>query len=137
MFPCSLSDQELFTGQFGGLDSGFNSVDSGSKRWSGNEVQLLDTRTRTQSFIHNTNTILCSLSVTNRPKINDSVTTCLCVQSADDFSERSLRMAEVSRDQRNLEEEEEEEEEQERSPLEAKKGEEGHICSVFHVKKKT
>jgi len=30
------------------------------------------------------------------------------VQSADDFSERSLRMAEVSRDQRNLEEEEEE-----------------------------
>lgn len=34
----SLSDHELFTGQFGGLDSGFNSVDSGSKRWSGNEV---------------------------------------------------------------------------------------------------
>ncbi|KAG7235460.1 hypothetical protein INR49_002691 [Caranx melampygus] len=46
--------------------TGFNScVDSGSKRWSGNE-------------------------------------------SADDFSERSLRMAEVGRDQRNLEEEEEE-----------------------------
>lgn len=41
MFPCSLSDQELFTGQFGGLDSGFNSVDSGSKRWSGNEVELV------------------------------------------------------------------------------------------------
>lgn len=38
-FPRSLSDQELFTGQFGGLDSGFNSVDSGSKRWSGNEVK--------------------------------------------------------------------------------------------------
>ncbi|XP_029381713.1 leucine-rich repeat and calponin homology domain-containing protein 4 isoform X2 [Echeneis naucrates] len=65
-FNSCLSDQELFVGQFGGLDSGFNSVDSGSKRWSGNE-------------------------------------------SADDFSERSLRMAEVSRDQRNLEEEEEEE----------------------------
>ncbi|XP_008297868.1 leucine-rich repeat and calponin homology domain-containing protein 4 isoform X2 [Stegastes partitus] len=73
-FNSCLSDQELFTGQFGGLDSGFNSVDSGSKRWSGNE-------------------------------------------SADDFSERSLRMAEVSRDQRNLEEEEEEN----GSPLEAKK----------------
>ncbi len=43
----------------------------------------------------------------------------LDVQSADDFSERSLRMAEVSRDQRNLEEEEEEE----ASPLEANKGE--------------
>ncbi|KAM4612268.1 leucine-rich repeat and calponin homology domain-containing protein 4 isoform 2-T2 [Polymixia lowei] len=64
-FNGCLSDQELFTGQFGGLDSGFNSVDSGSKRWSGNE-------------------------------------------SADDFSERSLRMAEVSRDQMNLEEEVEE-----------------------------
>ncbi|XP_028984670.1 leucine-rich repeat and calponin homology domain-containing protein 4 isoform X2 [Betta splendens] len=64
-FNSCLSDQELFTSQFGGLDSGFNSVDSGSKRWSGNE-------------------------------------------SADDFSERSLRMAEISRDQRNLEEEVEE-----------------------------
>ncbi|XP_047241110.1 leucine-rich repeat and calponin homology domain-containing protein 4 isoform X3 [Girardinichthys multiradiatus] len=65
-FKSCLSDQELFTCQFGGLDSGFNSVDSGSKRWSGNE-------------------------------------------SADDFSERSLQMAEVNRDQRNLEEEDEEE----------------------------
>ncbi|XP_031730118.1 leucine-rich repeat and calponin homology domain-containing protein 4 isoform X2 [Anarrhichthys ocellatus] len=86
-FNSCLSDQELFTGQFGGLDSGFNSVDSGSKRWSGNE-------------------------------------------SADDFSERSLRMAEVSRDQRNLEEEEEEEEEEESgSPLEANKvnGDAGHV----------
>ncbi|XP_072315399.1 DISP complex protein LRCH3 isoform X2 [Eucyclogobius newberryi] len=64
-FNSCLSEQELFTGQFGGLDSGFNSVDSGSKRWSGNE-------------------------------------------SADDFSERSLRLAEVSRDNRNLEEEDEE-----------------------------
>ncbi|XP_070849139.1 leucine-rich repeat and calponin homology domain-containing protein 4 isoform X2 [Chaetodon trifascialis] len=83
-FNSCLSDQELFTGQFGGLDSGFNSVDSGSKRWSGNE-------------------------------------------SADDFSERSLRMAEVSRDQRNLEEEEEEEEDG--SPLEASKvnGEAEHV----------
>ncbi|XP_038586787.1 leucine-rich repeat and calponin homology domain-containing protein 4 isoform X2 [Micropterus salmoides] len=81
-FNSCLSDQELFTGQFGGLDSGFNSVDSGSKRWSGNE-------------------------------------------SADDFSERSLRMAEVSRDQRNLEEEEEED----GSPLEANKvnGEAEHV----------
>ncbi|XP_070785717.1 leucine-rich repeat and calponin homology domain-containing protein 4 [Enoplosus armatus] len=81
-FNSCLSDQELFTGQFGGLDSGFNSVDSGSKRWSGNE-------------------------------------------SADDFSERSLRMAEVSRDQRNLEEEEEED----ASPLEANKvnGEAEHV----------
>ncbi|XP_041723670.2 leucine-rich repeat and calponin homology domain-containing protein 4 isoform X1 [Coregonus clupeaformis] len=66
-FNSCLSDQELFSG----LDSGFNSVDSGSKRWSGNE-------------------------------------------SADDFSERSLRMAELTRDQRNLEEEVEAEED---SPL--------------------
>ncbi|XP_068164091.1 leucine-rich repeat and calponin homology domain-containing protein 4 isoform X2 [Antennarius striatus] len=63
-FNSCLSDQELFSGQFGGLDSGFNSVDSGSKRWSGNE-------------------------------------------SVDDFLERSLRMPEVNRDQRNLKEEEE------------------------------
>ncbi|XP_029939798.1 leucine-rich repeat and calponin homology domain-containing protein 4 isoform X2 [Salarias fasciatus] len=75
-FNSCLSEQELFPGQCGGLDSGFNSVDSGSKRWSGNE-------------------------------------------STDDFSERSLRMAEVSREQRNLQEEEEEEEEEEAaSPLE-------------------
>lgn len=76
-FNSCLSDHELFSTQCGGLDSGFNSVDSGSKRWSGNE-------------------------------------------SADDFSERSVRMAEVSRDQRNLEEEEEEVEEVEGSPLEVK-----------------
>ncbi|XP_063043204.1 leucine-rich repeat and calponin homology domain-containing protein 4 isoform X2 [Engraulis encrasicolus] len=63
-FNSCLSDQELFLGQYGGLDSGFNSVDSGSKRWSGNE-------------------------------------------SADDFSERSLRMAESHREHRNLQEEEE------------------------------
>ncbi|XP_042566301.1 leucine-rich repeat and calponin homology domain-containing protein 4 isoform X2 [Clupea harengus] len=62
-FNSCLSDQELFIGQYGGLDSGFNSVDSGSKRWSGNE-------------------------------------------SADDFSERSLRMAEINREHRNLLEEE-------------------------------
>ncbi|XP_032439111.1 leucine-rich repeat and calponin homology domain-containing protein 4 isoform X2 [Xiphophorus hellerii] len=67
-FKSSLSDQELFTGQFGGLDSGFNSVDSGSKRWSGNE-------------------------------------------SADDFSERSLQMAEVNQKQRHLEEQYEEDDE--------------------------
>ncbi|XP_008433136.1 leucine-rich repeat and calponin homology domain-containing protein 4 isoform X3 [Poecilia reticulata] len=66
-FKSSLSDQELFTGQFGGLDSGFNSVDSGSKRWSGNE-------------------------------------------STDDFSERSLQMAEVNQKQRHLEEQYEEDE---------------------------
>ncbi|XP_049601372.1 leucine-rich repeat and calponin homology domain-containing protein 4 isoform X2 [Syngnathus scovelli] len=77
-FNGCLSDQELFACQFGGgLDSGFNSVDSGSKRWSGNE-------------------------------------------SADDFSERSLRISEVSRDQRNLEEEEEEEVEED-TPRQANK----------------
>lgn len=45
-------------------------------------------------------------------------------QSADDFSERSLRMAEVSRDQRNLEEEEEEED---ASPIGTKKCKEGFL----------
>ncbi|KAM8900077.1 leucine-rich repeat and calponin homology domain-containing protein 4 isoform 2-T2 [Spinachia spinachia] len=84
-FKNCLSDHELFTGQFGGLDSGFNSVDSGSKRWSGNE-------------------------------------------SADDFSERSLRMAEVSRDQRNLEEEKGEDE----SSVEADKVN-GDTCHVDFI----
>ncbi|KAK7170030.1 hypothetical protein R3I94_000312 [Phoxinus phoxinus] len=60
----SCLDQDLFPGQYGGLDSGFNSVDSGSKRWSGNE-------------------------------------------SADDFSERSLRLTDVSREHTNFQEEEE------------------------------
>ncbi|XP_030635537.1 leucine-rich repeat and calponin homology domain-containing protein 4 [Chanos chanos] len=65
-FNSCLSDQDLFPGQYGGLDSGFNSVDSGSKRWSGNE-------------------------------------------SADDFSERSLRLAESTREHNhNLPEKEEE-----------------------------
>ncbi|XP_060730643.1 leucine-rich repeat and calponin homology domain-containing protein 4 isoform X1 [Tachysurus vachellii] len=54
-FSSCLSDHELFAGQYGGLDSGFNSVDSGSKRWSGNE-------------------------------------------SADDFSDRSLRLTEICRE---------------------------------------
>ncbi|XP_077085665.1 leucine-rich repeat and calponin homology domain-containing protein 4 isoform X2 [Siphateles boraxobius] len=62
----SCLDQDLFPGQYGGLDSGFNSVDSGSKRWSGNE-------------------------------------------SADDFSERSLRLTDVSREHTNFQEEEERE----------------------------
>lgn len=62
----SCLDQDLFPVQFGGLDSGFNSVDSGSKRWSGNE-------------------------------------------SADDFSERSLRLTDVSREHTHFQEEEERE----------------------------
>lgn len=57
VFPCSLSDQELFTGQFGGLDSGFNSVDSGSKRWSGNEVNTGRTH-RLQYMLINTSHVL-------------------------------------------------------------------------------
>ncbi|XP_075703456.1 leucine-rich repeat and calponin homology domain-containing protein 4 isoform X2 [Rhinoderma darwinii] len=35
-FTTCLTD-DLYSQPFGGLDSGFNSVDSGSKRWSGNE----------------------------------------------------------------------------------------------------
>nr|XP_025036208.1 leucine-rich repeat and calponin homology domain-containing protein 4 [Pelodiscus sinensis] len=36
-FSTCLSDEFYPGRQYGGLDSGFNSVDSGSKRWSGNE----------------------------------------------------------------------------------------------------
>ncbi|XP_056603039.1 leucine-rich repeat and calponin homology domain-containing protein 4 isoform X1 [Triplophysa dalaica] len=63
-FNSCLLDQDLYPCQYGGLDSGFNSVDSGSKRWSGNE-------------------------------------------SADDFSDRSLRLTEISREHTNFQEEEE------------------------------
>ncbi|CAF90444.1 unnamed protein product [Tetraodon nigroviridis] len=38
--PSCLTEQELFPGQMAGLDSGFSSVESGSKRWSGNECQV-------------------------------------------------------------------------------------------------
>ncbi|XP_039605581.1 DISP complex protein LRCH3-like [Polypterus senegalus] len=54
-FTSCLSDEFYPLRQYGGLDSGFNSVDSGSKRWSGNE-------------------------------------------SADEFSELSLRMADITRE---------------------------------------
>lgn len=37
--PSSLAEDFYPARQYGGLDSGFNSVDSGSKRWSGNEVR--------------------------------------------------------------------------------------------------
>ncbi|XP_048476103.1 DISP complex protein LRCH3 isoform X3 [Rhincodon typus] len=56
-----LSDEFCPSRQHSGLDSGFNSVDSGSKRWSGNE-------------------------------------------STDDFTELSLRMVEISREQKQLRE---------------------------------
>ncbi|XP_030043116.1 leucine-rich repeat and calponin homology domain-containing protein 4 isoform X2 [Microcaecilia unicolor] len=36
-FETCLTDEFFPVRQYGGLDSGFNSVDSGSKRWSGNE----------------------------------------------------------------------------------------------------
>lgn len=35
------SHEELYSSRpYGALDSGFNSVDSGDKRWSGNEVSI-------------------------------------------------------------------------------------------------
>ncbi|XP_064408986.1 DISP complex protein LRCH3 isoform X2 [Latimeria chalumnae] len=60
-FGSCLSDEFYPIRQYGGLDSGFNSVDSGNKRWSGNE-------------------------------------------STDEFSDLSLRIAELSREQKQLKE---------------------------------
>ncbi|XP_041034853.1 DISP complex protein LRCH3-like isoform X2 [Carcharodon carcharias] len=60
-FSSCLSDEFCGSRQHSGLDSGFNSVDSGSKRWSGNE-------------------------------------------STDEFTDLSLRMVEISREQRQLRE---------------------------------
>lgn len=38
--PSLSSGEDLYPGRpYGALDSGFNSVDSGDKRWSGNEVR--------------------------------------------------------------------------------------------------
>ncbi|XP_060112294.1 leucine-rich repeat and calponin homology domain-containing protein 4 [Heteronotia binoei] len=60
-FGTSLLEEFYPLRQYGGLDSGFNSVDSGSKRWSGNE-------------------------------------------STDEFSDLSFRIAELTRDPRQLKE---------------------------------
>src|SRR4029434_8467376 len=50
-FVCSV--EELYPGRpYGALDSGFNSVDSGDKRWSGNEVRHTHTQTHTHTHTH-------------------------------------------------------------------------------------
>lgn len=84
----SLSEQELFSGPLGGLDSGFNSVDSGSKRWSGNEV-----RKQVSFPLPGEQAPVCW---TDGPLISDFRVS----QSADDSSERSRE-----RERRSLEEE--------------------------------
>lgn len=50
LFP--LSAEDLYSGRpYGALDSGFNSVDSGDKRWSGNEASACQvTQSRFQSI---------------------------------------------------------------------------------------
>lgn len=47
-----LSAEDLYSGRpYGALDSGFNSVDSGDKRWSGNEASAFQvTQSRIQSI---------------------------------------------------------------------------------------
>uniref|UniRef100_A0A4W6F9L8 Calponin-homology (CH) domain-containing protein n=1 Tax=Lates calcarifer TaxID=8187 RepID=A0A4W6F9L8_LATCA len=66
------------------LDSGFNSVDSGDKRWSGNEVR----HTHTHILSLPPSSCLC---VTSLP---------VCVQPSEELSELPQRVAEISRDQR-------------------------------------
>lgn len=88
---CSLSDQELFPGQYGGLDSGFNSVDSGSKRWSGNEVRGRSTKPFKQT------SAACESIFRLALRAHKDVLL-VSFQSADDFSERSLRLTEMSRE---------------------------------------
>lgn len=84
MCVCCLSVDELYPGRlYGTLDSGFNSVDSGDKRWSGNEVRCSHTHT------HKT------------PAGVDILRVCVCFQPSEELSELSVRVAEMSRDQRS------------------------------------
>ncbi|MBN3301703.1 LRCH3 protein, partial [Amia calva] len=134
-FNGCLSDQELFPARpYGGLDSGFNSVDSGSKRWSGNEVRPTERegedserdgpretgRTERERDRERRGGQRERDRRTERDRPRDghgspslgicpsqSLSPCPSPspQSTDDFSELSLRMAEISRDQRHLREE--------------------------------
>lgn len=89
MCVCSVSVDELYPGRpYGALDSGFNSVDSGDKRWSGNEVR--HTHTHAQHVLSYASCLCVSF-----------LPVCVCVQPTEELSELPLRVAEISRDQRN------------------------------------
>ena len=75
------SHEELYSSRpYGALDSGFNSVDSGDKRWSGNEVSIA----------------LEAYSVGN---VKCFFVVCF-LKPTDEFSDLPLRVAEITKEQR-------------------------------------
>ncbi|KAH0626017.1 hypothetical protein JD844_000714 [Phrynosoma platyrhinos] len=90
-FGTCIPDDLYSMRQYGGLDSGFNSVDSGSKRWSGNEVQW--GYAWGSGVIPTASEGLCK----SDPLFSTS-------QSADEFSDLSFRIAELARDPKQLKE---------------------------------
>ncbi|XP_036165960.1 leucine-rich repeat and calponin homology domain-containing protein 4 isoform X2 [Myotis myotis] len=102
--PCPAED--LFPGRRydGGLDSGFHSVDSGSKRWSGNESD----RWRLElSSSFPCPSILGNGWLSSGPQGPEPmspqlsfISAFLHLQSTDDFSELSFRISELAREPR-------------------------------------
>lgn len=94
LMSLSLSVEDLCSGRlYGALDSGFNSVDSGDKRWSGNEASAV---LITQSGIH---------SIQLQFSIMYHSFHCLSpiypvLKPSDELSDLPLRVAEITREQR-------------------------------------
>lgn len=86
-----LSAEDLFSGRpYGALDSGFNSVDSGDKRWSGNEA----------SAIHITLSRIHSIQLLFSINANSIVLFYPFLKPSDELSDLPLRVAEITKEQR-------------------------------------
>lgn len=101
----SLSVEDLYSGRlYGALDSGFNSVDSGDKRWSGNEASAILT---IQSAIHSIQLLFSIMYHSFHCPV------CLFpiypfLKPSDELSDLPLRVAEITREQRQRRERERE-----------------------------
>ncbi|XP_052388289.1 DISP complex protein LRCH3 isoform X6 [Carassius gibelio] len=85
--------EDLFPGRpYGALDSGFNSVDSGDKRWSGNEASVIQI-----TLIKN---LLYPAVVLYYRFIYCSVPPLPHLKPSDELSDLPLRVAEITKEQR-------------------------------------
>ncbi|KAJ7995126.1 hypothetical protein DPEC_G00241330 [Dallia pectoralis] len=87
---------------YGALDSGFNSVDSGDKRWSGNEQKVLRTYQTTFGLNHR--------SKRSKPlhfEMGVSPKLCCINSPTEELSDLPLRVAEITKEQRQRREREE------------------------------
>ncbi|XP_042631631.1 DISP complex protein LRCH3 isoform X7 [Cyprinus carpio] len=83
--------EDLFSGRpYGALDSGFNSVDSGDKRWSGNEASAIHI---TLSRIHSIQLLLSIIA-------NSILLFYPFLKPSDELSDLPLRVAEITKEQR-------------------------------------